>query len=61
MTITLFDLDIPYIVEDDINDEGKNFIRIKPDTSNENEAGICLDKDRVKQLIRVLQFIINEI
>ena len=56
---------MPYEVIDDCNDEGKEFIRIKPNSMArdriEDNYDLCLDYEQCQELIRVLKFMSNEI
>lgn len=64
MTIELSDLDVPYGVATDITSDGKDIISIKPlyaQRDRDENYDICLDKEGVQELIRVLQFISGEI
>lgn len=57
MTIELWDMDVEYKVETDVNTYGKDFVRI----SVPDNGGICLDKTQCLELARVLTFLSNEI
>lgn len=64
MRIELTDIDVPFEVSNDTNADGKDFIRISPNTAlmnRDDSYDICLDKDGVKQLIKVLNFISGEL
>lgn len=64
MTIELWDMDVEYSVSTDINGEGKNFIRITPNSSSGKTPEaftICLKKEHCDELIRVLNFASNEL
>lgn len=65
MTIELCDMDVPYEVQIDCNAEGKDFIRIKPNSAKynreEDEYDLDLDYYGCQELIRVLQFVSKEI
>lgn len=65
MKIELFDLDVPYEVRTDINVDAETILRICPNSAKQDERDdsydICLDKDGVDELIRVLNFIKNEL
>ena len=64
MKIELWDMDVPFEVSNCTNADGKNFIRIAPNTAminRDDSYDICLDKDGVKQLIKVLNFISGEL
>ena len=57
MTIELWDMDVEYKVETDVNMQGKDFVRI----SIPGDDGICLNKSQCLELARVLTFLANEI
>lgn len=65
MVIELWDMDVPYEVVTDCTSEGKDFVRIKPNTivqdRIEETYDLGLDYDQCQELIRVLQFISEEI
>jgi len=64
MLIELFDMDEPYALQKDCNDEGKDFVRIMPlyeQGSRIDDYDICIDYDQCKELIRALQFLADEI
>lgn len=64
MTIELCDVDVRYIVRTNINDEGKNIVEIlgNNDIKGRSDAyNVVLDYNGCQELIRVLQFVANEI
>lgn len=65
MTIGLWDLDVPYELMVDCTDEGKDFVRIKPNTVQDDRVedtyDICLPYEKCQELIRALKFISEEI
>ena len=67
MRIELFDMDVPYSVIIDTNSDGKDFIMLTPDChTQDKECGddkftINLDYEQAKELMRVLNFLANEI
>lgn len=65
MTIELWDMDMPYELQIDCNDEGKKFVRIMPNSAQNDrdtsDYDLCLDYDQCMELSRVLRFMANEI
>lgn len=64
MIIELIDIDVPYTVSTCVNDEGTSYVRISPNSAQNDRTedwDICLDKQGIDELIRVLTFIKNEI
>lgn len=64
MKIELRDMDYPYIVATDTNADGKAFVRLGLYMMTEEQhedAAICLDRDGLAELIRVLNFISKEL
>ena len=64
MTIELMDLDVPYTIKTNVNDECKDIVEILANsaiTERDTNYDIALDYDGCQELIRVLQFVSNEI
>lgn len=55
MTIELLDMDVPYEVQTDVNDDGVDFVRIMTPNAPE-EYTICLTEVELDELTLVLQF-----
>lgn len=64
MTIELWDMDVPYELIIDCTDEGKDMVRVKPNSmqdGRDSNYDICLDYEQCLELSRVLHFMANEI
>lgn len=64
MTIELWDMGMPYELQIGCNDEGKDFVKIVPNSINEDRDenyDIYLDYKQCLELSRALVFMANEI
>lgn len=64
MIIELIDLDVPYTIKTNVNNEGKDIVEILANsaiTERDTNYDIALDYGGCQELIRVLQFVANEI
>ena len=55
MTVELMDMDVPYAVGTNVNDEGVDFVEITVG-QHPNEQQICLTEYEIDELILTLQF-----
>lgn len=64
MTIELIDMDVPYCVSTAFSADGTPMVKICPNSAQEDRDenyDICLEKADVEELIRVLNFIKEEL
>lgn len=65
MKVTLWDMDMPYEIQNDVNAEGQDFIRIMPNSMavdrEEETYDLCLDYNCCLELIDALKFMSKKI